>query len=148
MKHSQIFDISKGLVSSVTEDDILELSVARDTDVFERHEAAVVDLCQTPGASDKEVDDCLVDFLSAGYDDPIPSDADDEVCALDDADCLLDSMMDLWADEFYLQPTTEGIADGGESSSSSKPKPWSSRSSPSGTFVRDPVTGEMRNIDA
>ena len=29
-----------------------------------------------------------------------------------------------------------------------KPAPWSSRSSPSGTFVRDPKTGEMRNIDA
>ena len=52
------------------------------------------------------------------------------------------------ADELPMPPTTTGIIDPDASTSSSKPKPWSSRSSPSGTFVRDPVTGEMRNIDA
>jgi hypothetical protein len=138
-------------VTAVTEDALLELRVARDTGVLERHEAFVVDLCQSPGASDKQVQDCLVDFLSAGYDDPTAyANVDDKECNLedDDADCLLNSMMDMWADELPMPPTTTGIIDPDASTSSSKPKPWSSRSSPSGTFVRDPVTGEMRNIDA
>jgi len=144
---------SKGLVSSVPEDDILELRVARNTGVMERHEAFVVEMCQTPGASDKEVQDCLVTFLSAGYDSPssmMVEDDIDEECSLDDddADCLLNSMMDMWADELPTSSTTSGSADSGTSTSSSKPKPWSSRSSPSGTWVRDPVTGEMKNIDA
>ena len=138
-------------MSAVPEDALLELRVARDTGVFERHEAFVVDLCQSPGASDKQVQDCLVDFLTAGYDDPITyENVDDKECNLedDDADCLLNSMMDMWAEELPMPPITTGITDTDESISSSKPKPWSSRSSPSGTFVRDPVTGEMRNIDA
>jgi hypothetical protein len=35
-----------------------------------------------------------------------------------------------------------------EEPKSKKPLPWRSRSSPSGTYVRDPATGEMKNIDA
>lgn len=143
--------VSKGLVSAVIEDDILELRVARNTGVLERHEASVVDICQTPGASDKEVENCVVEFLTAGYDDPMMA-ADDtnEGCSIDDdgADCLLDSMMNMWADELPMPPVLSGTKNAGEDATASKPKPWSSRSSPSGTFVRDPVTGQMKNIDA
>jgi hypothetical protein len=150
------FFFSKGLVGAVAEDEPLVLQIARGTGVLERHEAAVVDLCQTPGANDKEVQDCVVDFLAFGYDttpDVLSEEeaAADEECNPDDdeADCMIDSMLDMWADELPLPSTTSGITDSsGDNSQGSQPKPWSSRSSGSGTYVRDPVTGEMRNIDA
>jgi hypothetical protein len=136
-------------VGSVPEEDPLRLQVARGTGVYERHESTVVDLCQTTSVSDKEVEECVVDFLKFGY-DTAPEPINEEECDIDDeANCMLDGMMNLWADELPLPPTTSGISDqpAGENVAK-KPKPWSSRSSPSGTFVRDPVTGEMRNLDA
>jgi hypothetical protein len=147
-----VFFFSKGLVGAVADDEPLVLQISRGTGVLERHEAAIVDLCQTPGGSDKEVEDCVVNFLAFSYDTTVSEEEkNDEECNLEDdaADCLIDSMINLWADELPLPPTTSGITDSsGDDSSGSKPKPWSSRSSGSGTFVRDPVTGEMRNIDA
>ena len=139
--------------------------MARKTGVLERHEAAIVDLCQTPGASDKQVEDCVVNFLKTGYDDDDgdgstktkatsdknnddeSDDSDDNDDEVDDSDDMIDSMLNMWADDLPLPTTTSGITDAMEDSKP-KAKPWSSRSSPSGTFVRDPVTGEMRNIDA
>lgn len=142
---------SKGLVSATPEDKPLVLTVARGTDVFEKHEEALVELCSSPGGSDKEVEGCIVDFLKEGYD--LGTSYDDEVedeikdCGDEDTECMLDSMHNLWAEE--LPPPTVSM-DGGEQSteSAAKVKPWSSRSSPSGTYVRDPVTGEMKNIDS
>ena len=141
---------SKGLVASVPENEPLLLQVARGTGVFERHEAFVVDLCQSPGVSDKQVEECVVKFLSSGYDTEEADEDQEEITeGDDDSDAFIDDMMQLWADELPLPPTTSGITDGNNGDAkSSKPKPWSSRSSPSGTYVRDPVTGEMRNIDA
>lgn len=137
-------------MGSVADDETLVLQLARGTSVFERHEAAIVELCQSPGASDKQVEDCVVDFLSFGYDTTVADDEGTEECSTDDesADCMIDDMYNLWADELPLPPTTSGITDARDEDTASKPKPWSARSSPSGTFVRDPVTGEMRNIDS
>ena len=87
----------------------------------------------------------------------IVSDNDD-----DDNDCILDNVLDLWNQDLdVLDPTnriskqsTETIMDGMDDNnnknkkSSSQIKPWSSRSSPSGTFVRDPKTGQMKNVSA
>ena len=125
------------------------MHMARGSGVLERHESAVVDLCQSPGASDKEVENCVTDFLACGYSDPTSGDDDEEEQLCDDADeeCLIDNMMNLWADELPPPPTTSGITDQPGEGSAKKAKPWSSRSSPSGTYVRDPVTGQMRNID-
>ena len=74
-------------------------------------------------------------------------DEDDEECDDDDLECMMDAMNSMWADE--LPPSkapTSGIMDRPETPAQ-KVKPWSSRSSPSGTYVRDPKTGQMRNID-
>ena len=144
------------MVGSVDDEDPLIFQIARGSGVIERHETAVVDLCQINGASDKEVENCVVDFLKEGYNDAagasgtttdeeedLDCDAGDE-----DAECMLDGMMNLWADELPPPPTTSGISDLPDDNTVKKAKPWSSRSSPSGTFVRDPVTGEMRNLDA
>ena len=139
----------KRLVSAVVQEDPLTIQVVRGTNVLERHESMIVDLCSVAGVGDKEVEDCVVDFLSGGYDyedDAVESDS--EECEKDnDGECLIDDMMNLWADEIQAPSTTTGITK--ESvTKASKPKPWSSRSSGSGTWVRDPKTGKMRNIDA
>lgn len=136
------------MVSAVPEEELLTIQVARGTEVLERHESSVVELCNTSGASDKQVQECVVDFLAGGYnyenDEP-----NEELCGNDeDAECLIDGMMNLWADELPPPPTTSGITDQSNQKSAKAPKPWSSRSSPSGTWVRDPKTGKMRNIDA
>lgn len=144
-------EMIKILVAAVADEVPLMLQIARGTGVMERHEASIVDLCQTPGASDKQVEDCVVEFLASGYDTSVSEEEENgEECSLEDdeADCMIDSMLNLWADELPPPPTTSGITDTSGENAQSKPKPWSSRSSPSGTFVRDPVTGEMRNIDA
>jgi hypothetical protein len=126
----------------------LILTIARGTDVLEKHEAALVYLCSS-GGSDKEVEGCIVDFLKEGYDlgSDYDNDEDMEDCGDEDTDCLIDNMYNLWAEE--LPPPTSSTGSEGEQlkESAQKIKPWSSRSSPSGTYVRDPVTGEMKNID-
>jgi hypothetical protein len=151
---------SKRLVSAVPEGELLTIQIVRGTDVLQRHETAVVDLCNMAGANDKEMENCVVDFLAGGYDIDVDDDNDAVVgkdtlsegglrVADEDADGLIDNIMNLWSDELPLPPTTSEITNQANwNNSGRKPKPWSSRSSPSGTFVRDPKTGQMRNIDA
>ena len=121
----------------------------RGTNVLERHESAIVDMCNMSGASEKEVEDCVVDFLSGGYDILLSDNEFDSTESVnkDDSEVLIDDMMNLWANEVPLPPTTSGITDQ-VNNGAKKPKPWSSRSSGSGTWVRDPKTGKMRNIDS
>jgi len=166
----------KRMVSAVPSDETLRIQVARGTDVFERHEIAVVDICSISESSDSDVEDCVVTFLTDGYYEDIGGsdssstaatiDSKDEIAKVegdgsdddddDDteteagADGLIDSMMNMWVedDDLPLPPTTSGITDSSnQQNTNKKPKPWSSRSSPSGTWVRDPKTGQMRNID-
>jgi len=137
----------KRLVSAVPDEDPLTIQVVRGTSVLERHESTVVDLCNLSGENEKEVEDCVVDFISGGYDydivDDVSASQSDE-----DAEFMLDNMMNLWAGELPLPPTTSGITDQTNNERLAKaPKPWSSRSSPSGTWVLDPKTRKMRNID-
>jgi hypothetical protein len=135
-------------VSSVSDEDPLTLQIVRGTDVLERHETAIVDMCNMQGASEKEVENCVVDFLSGGYDLKDDDDAGLSI-GVDNSEDLLDEMMNLWAGEVPLPQTNSGITSqvNGDTNTK-KPKPWSSRSSGSGTWVRDPKTGEMRNIDS
>lgn len=144
----------KRLVSAVPQEDPLTIQIARGTNILERHESTIVDLCSVAGTDDKEVLECVVDFLAGGYDydyDAVEDDndgGDETECDYDeDAEFLIDGMMNLWADELPPPSTTTGITEQSVKKTA-KPKPWSSRSSPSGTWVRDPKTGKMRNIDA
>jgi hypothetical protein len=140
---------SKRLVSAVPDEEPITLQIVRGTDVLEKHETAIVDLCNLSGSSDKEVENCVVDFLSGGYTEDTSDDEAEASNSEEDANDLLDGMMNLWADEVPLPPTTSGITDQPNGDNTAKkPKPWSSRSSGSGTWVRDPRTGEMRNIDS
>lgn len=141
------------MVSSRPEEEPLALQVARGTNVFDEHEKAVVELCSTD-AGDVEVEQCVVDYLSMDSKDEAVRNKqaaveEEEECDMegDDADCMVGNMMDLWAADLPdLPPQPKDL--GSMEEPAEKVKPWSSRSSGSGTYVRDPVTGEMKNIDA
>ena len=145
--------ISKQLVSAVPEKELLTIMVARGTIILERHEKTIVELCNLSETDDQNVQECVVNFIAGGYDYDVDaaneSDAvkDEELCNDADTECLIDDMMNLWAEELPLPPTTSGITDQANKPTPKTVKPWSSRSSPSGTWVRDPKTGKMRNID-
>jgi hypothetical protein len=134
--------------------------VARGTDVQTKHDTMLVDICTFNEGLDSQIEECIVGLNSYGMafgDDDDDDDDEPAECADDDTECLLDQMHGSWEDEM------SGLMDGGgeaktgkgggadeeEEGAAKEPKiaPWSSRSSPSGTFVRDPKTGEMRNID-
>ena len=78
-------------------------------------------------------------------------------CTDQDLECVLDGMRDLWnEDQEFSSPVAPAVATvttiNGvtpiNNNTKAASRPWSSRSSPSGTWVRDPATGVMRNIDA
>jgi hypothetical protein len=155
----------KGLVAARSEDQPLTIRVARGTSVLNDHERALVDLCSDPTLDGKETEECIVSFLKQGYE----TDDNNSVVEIGevkdfvnganngslngsnqvDEEDLVGNLLNMWAEDMDLPvskpvdpalPVKEEVA--------AKPKPWSSRSSPSGTFVRDPRTGEMRNIDS
>ena len=134
--------------------------------MLEDHERTLVELCTNP--VDSQVEECLVTFLKAGYvdDNTEPTNSEVPECAEDDSDCLVDSLYNLWANDLPSPPspssstaaatsTSNGSRSGNNNNNNNsnnnneeptKLKPWSSRSSPSGTYVRDPRTGQMKNI--
>jgi hypothetical protein len=148
-------------VSARPEEEALVLRVARGTTVLDDHESALVELCSDPTLDSKEAEECIVDFLKEGYnmdDDPVEQqliDVESELVEqvdenLVDEDAIVADMYSMWAeemDDLVRSPESQAVQ---QEDDSSKPsvKPWSSRSSGSGTFVRDPKTGAMRNIDA
>ena len=114
------------------------------------------------------MESCLLDYLKGGYDDGsmeldedekeslllATNGADNNICDDDkETECLLDSMYGMWAEDLPDESSKNGVGmtdESGTKEPQQRPviKPWSSRSSPSGTFVRDPATGRMTNIDA
>jgi hypothetical protein len=164
--------ISKELVSAIPDEEPLTLIVARGTEVLANHETALVNLCSdNPGAQDdKAVEECVVAYLKDAYalddgnddnyngmdingmdindDKDTTRTANSNDCSDSEMECMIDSMNAMWANDLPLSNTsTEGITNAAELPKAAKVKPWSSRSSPSGTYVRDPKTGQMRNID-
>ncbi len=150
----------KGLVSSRPEDEPLWIRVARGTDVMERHEIALVNLCTSPDSNQKEMEQCVLDFIASGYsldDNNINNDGEIDPatlasCSDTDTECLLDDLWSNWGEDPLPQPADFAVQEAASAAAAAaakqKPKPWSSRSSPSGTYVRDPRTGKVRNIDA
>ena len=136
---------SKGMVGSRPETEALEIHVARGSTAFDDHEKAVIELCSNE-SSDKEIEQCVVDYLSMDYKNDV-STSEEEECDVDDpdADCLVDNLLGMWAEDLP-PPTTTTVENEVVEKPKDTVKPWSSRSSPSGTFVRDPVTGKMKNI--
>jgi hypothetical protein len=131
-------------VSGREESEPLQLRVARGTDVMEKHEEALVELCMTPGANDKEVEDCVTTIMAGAYVDEKEEEETMMDCDNED-ECLLDDMYAMWAEDMpnVPKPSEKETLEEAEEASVA---PWSSRSSPSGTYQRDPATGEMKRI--
>lgn len=114
---------------------------------MEKHEECLVELCSSNGPSDKQIEGSIQKFLSDGYYSDVGEMEEEEDVVLDAGDSLVANIYDIWAEELPPPPPiSENLEQPRETAE--KIKPWSSRSSPSGTFVRDPVTGEMKNIDS
>ncbi|CAJ1947651.1 unnamed protein product [Cylindrotheca closterium] len=145
-------DQIKSMIGSIPEDQTLHLSIARATDVMEKHEDFLVELCSSNGPSDKEVEGKIQKYLEEGYCDvdslmdDVEKDDEEDIVA-DGGDDLVGDMHNLWASELPPPPPIDGNNEQPRETAE-KIKPWSSRSSPSGTYVRDPVTGEMKNTDS
>lgn len=145
-------DHVKKLVSARPKDEPLEVKVVRGSNVMQLHESAIVDMCTTQSAEEKEMEDCMMTYFSSGYD--MEEDGDDYEQDATVA-ALLENMEDVWAEEMPESDIVldelvdvEESKDPEEAAEPLEPKarPWSSRSSPSGTFVRNPQTGKMENI--
>jgi len=136
------------LIAGHPEDEPISIFVARGTNVQSEHDTALVDICTFNEGLDSQIEECIVGLNT--YDYAFEEDEPTIDCGDDDSECLIDQMYGSWGDEMS-EFTEKADADDGateEQPAKKKPAPWSSRSSPSGTFVRDPKTGEMRNIDA
>uniref|UniRef100_A0A7S1GJI6 PDZ domain-containing protein n=1 Tax=Cyclophora tenuis TaxID=216820 RepID=A0A7S1GJI6_CYCTE len=142
------------LVQGRPEEDPLSFQIVRGTSVAAEHEERLLELCTESAGSDKEIDDRIQAFLDGAYEMPQVSATTDEeekgdsVSKDEKADELLDSMQSLWQEEIPEFNNNDDAAKEEDVPTKPKPRPWSSRSSPSGTYVRDPATGIMRNIDA
>ena len=135
---------SRSLVTGREKDEPLELRVVRGTKLMEEHENALVELCMTPGANDKQVEECVTTIMAGHY---VNYKEEPEVMECDDEDeCLLDNMYAMWAEDLPSAPKAHVEEE--EIKKEPTIHPWSSRSSPSGTYVRDPATGKMKRIDS
>lgn len=144
----------KGMVASRPAEEALQIQIARGTNVMDEHEIAVIDLC-SKDTDDKEIEQCVIDYLAMDYVEldgnalKAKQNGDDEECVPDDEDdCLVDNLYNMWAEDLPAPIPQQPLSDESSEKPTETVKPWSSRSSPSGTWVRDPVTGKMKNIDA
>lgn len=131
----------------------LILKVIRNTNVQIEHEKALVDLCILPEGEGPEanISQCIEALYKSDYEIDDPGDSTN--CEDSDAECMLDTLMGSWEEELNVMTGNgkgEVMAENekDESGKEKKPAPWSSRSSGSGTYVRDPRTGKMVNLDS
>lgn len=140
-------DKIRSLVAGRPDEKPLIIRVARGSAVMQRHELALVELCIT--GDDAATAECITSIYEADDDFYIAGDGDIAMqCEEDDGtECLLDSMWDTWSDDLPSVTNGEAVEEEVKIEKKKKVAPWSSRSSPSGTYVRDPKTGKMVNID-
>lgn len=135
-------DKIRSLVGGRPPDSPLVIRVARGSDVMERHELSLVELCIV--GDEAATADCITSIYAADevY---ISGDGDMAMCDEDDGtECMLDSIWSDWSDGLV---ENEEVKEEEVKEEKKKVAPWSSRSSPSGTYVRDPKTGKLVNID-
>ena len=138
------------LVSGRYPDKSLKMRVLRGTNVMERHESNLVTLCTLPGGTDDNLDECLTTIMKG----ETMEDNNSIMHCDDEENCMLDAMFEAWGDELVehvsvsQQQTSEQRNEMEIEAAKKKnnARPWASRSSPSGTYVRDPTTGKMRNV--
>jgi hypothetical protein len=128
----------------------LVIKVVRGSLVMNDHESALVDLCTLP-ENEAKVDQCIETLYKRDYDLKVATNDNDVLpppCDDAETECMLDALFSSWENETDLDAEDNMNESEQQESGIQKPAPWSSRSSPSGTFVRDPKTGKMINIDA
>ncbi|KAL7555765.1 hypothetical protein ACA910_008142 [Epithemia clementina (nom. ined.)] len=157
------------LIRARPDHEALELRIARGcTAVMEQHEQALVELCSNPDNGNSgmtsEIENCMLEYWKQSYGDTVDDGNTSRVdqCDEEDDNCALDSVFDLWNQDlegmttpsssirpqpFSRDETNKNNNVVAAINNTPKVKPWSSRSSPSGTFVRDPKTGKMKNVD-
>ena len=153
---------SKNWVASRPDSEILQFQIVRGSKVIEEHEKALVQVISNPefDVDEQKTESGIMNYIKSGYDYSSNSnsktttnaDEEEEQCdPFDDADCLVDNMYSMWADMEDYTATSGKSPNESNSKNATETgntvKPWSSRSSPSGTWVRDPKTGTLRNID-
>ena len=136
---------SRSLVSGRPEGSPLVIRTARGSDIMERHELALVELCII---GDDDTAECITSLYSAENNIYEIENSNITVCDEDDGtECMLDSMWNVWTEGMPLAASKSDDDAMEQINEKKKVAPWSSRSSPSGTYVRDPKTGKMVNID-
>jgi len=143
----------KNLVAARRPQEPLEIRVARGTTVLSDHETALVDLCAIPDIDDKKMNECIDTIMTEDWTylgEPLVEEGDDEPEASIDKETedLMDSVEGLWKHEIPDPPKRNKKKLEEKERPKEQPQPWNRRSSPSGTYVRDPKTGIMKNIDA
>jgi len=136
-------DKIRSLVGGRPDGSPLVMRIARGSDVMERHELALVELCII--GDDAFTADCV----SAIYtEEEINIEPEMAICDEDDGtECMLDSMFDIWSEGLPSAVSEDDIVEEEVKEEKKKVAPWANRSSGSGTYVRDPKTGKMVNID-
>jgi len=144
----------RSLVSGRYPEDPLNIRIIRGTNILARHESQLVSLCTIAEGSDAELEECVdiimtSDSLSSIEENDFTIECDEE------GECMVDTLYQSWGNEFMENISSPSSANANSQSSemeieASKQKkiarPWASRSSGSGTYVRDPTTGKMKNI--
>lgn len=139
-------DKIRSLVAGRPDESPLIIRVARGSAVMQRHELALVELCII--GDDAATAECITSIYEADdYD--LADDGDMAMqCEEDDGtECMLDSLWNTWSDDLPSVANSETEEEEVKIEKKKKVAPWSSRSSGSGTYVRDPKTGKMVNID-
>jgi hypothetical protein len=154
------------------------LRVLRGTTALHDHEVTLTELCSNPDTTSTEAEQCMIDYIQGGYAiaenprgtsttrssgtanmDGTIGDGESNILLGDndtdnDGECLLNDIHSLWASDLPMSSSLQQQSQNTASTSNipktatSAVKPWSSRASPSGTFVRDPTTGKMKNLDS
>lgn len=136
----------RNLIAGRNAEDILTIKVVRGTNVMSEHETTLIEQCLLEDeGKNEDIEKCIEVLYKSGYE--VDDDDEDVSTACDDSDveCMLDQMYNVWDEDEFTQ--SKAATEEKETVEKKKPAPWSSRSSPSGTYVRDPKTGKMINID-
>jgi len=159
-----LYSHSRSLIIGTDPDDPLKLTVRRGTTTKLRHDTALASILSEDTSSvidqiDHENHAAIASVLASVEESVVTHEIaatihteecfidDSSCCADDDDECVLDMFWNALEEESTENNTDVGSDDTVEVKKK-KPAPWSSRSSGSGTYVRNPATGKLENIDA
>jgi len=130
----------------------LILKVIRNTNVQTEHEKALVDMCILPDGEgkDSQISKCISALYDSEYE--IDDMEGPKACEDTETQCMVDMMLGSWGDELneVMGITEEEHCEGESGEPQKESKGWSwgnGGGSRSGTYVRDPKTRKMVNID-